>query len=58
VYKPENLDAALGVGLSAGGNWTIVPKVELELAGGFFHVFNDGTEIDFLTLKAGVKITP
>ena len=56
VYKPDFLDAALGLSLGAGVNFPLTPRLEGEVGVNYFHLFSQGQDIDFLGFKGGIRI--
>ena len=54
-FKPENIDAAFGVSPGIGLDWGITPKLRVEAAARYFHLFTDVDAIGFLGLSAGVR---
>jgi subtilisin family serine protease len=57
VYKPENIDAAFGVSLGAGLSKALTSTLEGEVGISYFHLFNEGADIDFVGVKAGVRLS-
>jgi len=55
IYKPQNIDACLGLSAGIGAGKFITPRIKAEAGASYFHLFNDGGDIDFLSVKVGFK---
>lgn len=55
VYDPDGLDTAAGLSLGAGVTRSLSPRLRFELGTNYFHLFNEGKDIDFMGIKAGLR---
>lgn len=57
VYDPENLDLSPGLSAGVGLDHALGASWRAEIGGGFFHLLNEGQDIEFVTAKIGLRRT-
>jgi len=55
IYDPDNLDAAAGLSTGIGVGLSLTPRLRGEIGADYFHIFNQGDDIKFTAVKAGLR---
>jgi len=55
VYDPDNLDTAGGLSAGMGVGVSLTPRLRGEIGADYFHLFNQGDDIKFTAVKAGLR---
>jgi hypothetical protein len=55
LYDPDNLDLSWGLSGGLGVDWALPGTWRGELGADFFHLFNDGDDLQFLAYKVGIR---
>ncbi len=55
IYKPDNLDTAGGLSAGIGADLSLSPRLRGEFGANYFHLFNQGDDIKFIAVKAGLR---
>lgn len=54
-YDPDVLNQSLGVSVGFSADRPLTPRLRGELGADYFRIFNDGDDIEFVALKAGIS---
>jgi hypothetical protein len=57
IYDPNTLNKALGVSNGLGVSRVLIHGIRGEIGANYFHLFNEGDDIDFIGFKMGLRFT-